>query len=160
MDVAVSDGLAAVGLAEAADALAGGYSGGMRRRLSVALALAGRPAVVYMDEPSAGLDPASRTLLWQVRQPDAGKECMGKQHVAVQVNARRCDMQRGRQVLAGRLAAVYMDEHSAGWDPASCALFWQAVVLGNCCLRLATRQCHGMTSSAGWALGLAGKSAS
>ncbi|MCO5575518.1 hypothetical protein L7F22_029319 [Adiantum nelumboides] len=42
------------------------YSGGMKRRLSVAISLIGDPKVVYMDEPSAGLDPASRNLLWNV----------------------------------------------------------------------------------------------
>ncbi|KMZ69468.1 ABC transporter A family member [Zostera marina] len=40
------------------------YSGGMKRRLSVAISLIGDPKVVYMDEPSTGLDPASRNSLW------------------------------------------------------------------------------------------------
>ncbi|KAK3152476.1 hypothetical protein QOZ80_2BG0159360 [Eleusine coracana subsp. coracana] len=40
------------------------YSGGMKRRLSVAISLIGHPKVVYMDEPSSGLDPASRKALW------------------------------------------------------------------------------------------------
>lgn len=42
------------------------YSGGMKRRLSVAISLIGNPQVVYMDEPSTGLDPASRYNLWSV----------------------------------------------------------------------------------------------
>uniref|UniRef100_A0A7I4ACZ0 ABC transporter domain-containing protein n=1 Tax=Physcomitrium patens TaxID=3218 RepID=A0A7I4ACZ0_PHYPA len=42
------------------------YSGGMKRRLSVAVSLIGKPQVVYMDEPSTGLDPASRYNLWNV----------------------------------------------------------------------------------------------
>ncbi|KAK1311877.1 ABC transporter A family member 7 [Acorus calamus] len=42
------------------------YSGGMKRRLSVAISLIGDPKVVYMDEPSTGLDPASRNNLWNV----------------------------------------------------------------------------------------------
>ncbi|CAH2064992.1 unnamed protein product [Thlaspi arvense] len=45
---------------------AGKYSGGMKRRLSVAISLIGSPKVVYMDEPSTGLDPASRMNLWTV----------------------------------------------------------------------------------------------
>ncbi|KAL6541369.1 Phospholipid-transporting ATPase abca7 [Orobanche hederae] len=49
-----------------ADKKAGKYSGGMKRRLSVAISLIGDPKVVYMDEPSTGLDPASRNLLWNV----------------------------------------------------------------------------------------------
>ncbi|XP_050221977.1 ABC transporter A family member 7-like isoform X2 [Mercurialis annua] len=49
-----------------ADKHAGKYSGGMKRRLSVAISLIGDPKVVYMDEPSTGLDPASRSNLWNV----------------------------------------------------------------------------------------------
>ncbi|KAF7850561.1 hypothetical protein BT93_L5312 [Corymbia citriodora subsp. variegata] len=49
-----------------ADKQAGKYSGGMKRRLSVAISLIGDPKVVYMDEPSSGLDPASRNNLWNV----------------------------------------------------------------------------------------------
>lgn len=48
------------------DKPAGKYSGGMKRRLSVAISLIGNPKVVYMDEPSTGLDPASRNNLWNV----------------------------------------------------------------------------------------------
>lgn len=44
----------------------GTYSGGMKRRLSVAISLIGNPKAVYMDEPSTGLDPASRNDLWNV----------------------------------------------------------------------------------------------
>mmetsp|Transcript_26100 Transcript_26100/g.83310 ORF Transcript_26100/g.83310 Transcript_26100/m.83310 type:complete len:926 (-) Transcript_26100:225-3002(-) len=46
------------------DKKSGEYSGGMRRRLSVAISLIGNPLVVYLDEPSTGLDPASRRSLW------------------------------------------------------------------------------------------------
>ncbi|GAV76932.1 ABC_tran domain-containing protein/ABC2_membrane_3 domain-containing protein [Cephalotus follicularis] len=49
-----------------ADKQAGKYSGGMKRRLSVAISLIGDPKVVYMDEPSTGLDPFSRNSLWNV----------------------------------------------------------------------------------------------
>ncbi|KAK8930484.1 ABC transporter A family member 7 [Platanthera zijinensis] len=49
-----------------ADKQAGKYSGGMKRRLSVAISLIGDPKVVYMDEPSTGLDPVSRNNLWNV----------------------------------------------------------------------------------------------
>ncbi|KAL6181460.1 hypothetical protein ACLB2K_048115 [Fragaria x ananassa] len=55
-----------------ADKQAGKYSGGMKRRLSVAISLIGDPKVVYMDEPSSGLDPASRNHLWNVVK--AGKQ--------------------------------------------------------------------------------------
>jgi len=44
----------------------GTYSGGMRRRLDLAASLVGRPSVIFLDEPSTGLDPQSRLTLWQV----------------------------------------------------------------------------------------------
>ncbi len=53
-----------VGLAKAADRKVGGYSGGMKRRLDLALALAHRPQILFLDEPTTGLDIQSRTALW------------------------------------------------------------------------------------------------
>ncbi len=53
-------------LAEAADRPVKGYSGGMRRRLDLAGALVAAPPVLFLDEPTTGLDPRSRTDLWQV----------------------------------------------------------------------------------------------
>jgi ABC-2 type transport system ATP-binding protein len=60
------------GLAEAAGRKAGTYSGGMRRRLDLAASLVGRPSVVFLDEPSTGLDLRSRQLMWQVISDLAG----------------------------------------------------------------------------------------
>jgi ABC-2 type transport system ATP-binding protein len=56
--------LARVGLSEAADRKVGGYSGGMKRRLDLALALLHRPRLLFLDEPTTGLDPQSRAALW------------------------------------------------------------------------------------------------
>jgi len=56
--------LARVGLTEAADRKVGGYSGGMKRRLDLALALVHRPRLLFLDEPTTGLDVQSRTALW------------------------------------------------------------------------------------------------
>jgi ABC-2 type transport system ATP-binding protein len=56
--------LTRVGLVEAADRKVGGYSGGMKRRLDLALALVHRPRLIFLDEPTTGLDPQSRAALW------------------------------------------------------------------------------------------------
>jgi ABC-2 type transport system ATP-binding protein len=53
-----------VGLSDAADRKVGGYSGGMKRRLDLALALVHRPQIIFLDEPTTGLDIQSRTALW------------------------------------------------------------------------------------------------
>jgi ABC-type multidrug transport system ATPase subunit len=64
-----SELLAGFGLAPAADRLVRTYSGGMRRRLDVAAALVHQPPVLFLDEPTTGLDPESRFALWEaVRQ--------------------------------------------------------------------------------------------
>jgi len=53
------------GLTEAGDRKAGTYSGGMRRRLDIAMSLIGRPAVLFLDEPTTGLDPQARLEVWR-----------------------------------------------------------------------------------------------
>jgi ABC-2 type transport system ATP-binding protein len=54
-----------VGLSEAADRRVGGYSGGMKRRLDLGLALVHQPRILFLDEPTTGLDPQSRSALWE-----------------------------------------------------------------------------------------------
>lgn len=62
----VEDLLGAVGLLEKENVMTKSLSGGQKRRLSVAIALTGSPYVVYLDEPSTGLDPGSKRLLWNI----------------------------------------------------------------------------------------------
>jgi ABC-2 type transport system ATP-binding protein len=57
--------LARVGLGQAADRRVRGYSGGMKRRLDLALALVHNPRILFLDEPTTGLDVQSRTALWE-----------------------------------------------------------------------------------------------
>jgi ABC-2 type transport system ATP-binding protein len=61
----VADALEVMGLSDAADAMAGTYSGGMIRRLELAQALVNRPELLVLDEPTVGLDPVARDSVWQ-----------------------------------------------------------------------------------------------
>jgi ABC-2 type transport system ATP-binding protein len=63
-----------VGLTEAADRKVGGYSGGMKRRLDLALALVHGPRILFLDEPTTGLDVQSRSALWDEVQRLASDE--------------------------------------------------------------------------------------
>jgi ABC-type multidrug transport system ATPase subunit len=55
-----------VNLLKEKDKLSGAFSGGMKRRLSVAIALVGDPGIVYLDEPTTGMDPVSRRQVWDL----------------------------------------------------------------------------------------------
>jgi ABC-2 type transport system ATP-binding protein len=61
----IQDALAVVGLADAANTLVRRFSGGMIRRLEIAQALLHRPAVLFMDEPTVGLDPVAHRAIWE-----------------------------------------------------------------------------------------------
>jgi len=60
------------GLADAADKRAGAYSGGMKRKLDIAMSLVGAPAVIFLDEPTTGLDPEGRLEVWKTIKELAG----------------------------------------------------------------------------------------
>ena len=58
--------LKSFGLTDAADRRASTYSGGMRRRLDIALSLVGNPPIIFLDEPTTGLDPEARIEVWKI----------------------------------------------------------------------------------------------
>ena len=99
--------LAHFGLTEAAGRLVRTYSGGMQRRLDVALGLMHRPAVLFLDEPTTGLDPESRTAMWQEIARLAGGEGMTvllTTHYleeADRLASRLAIVDRGRVVITG-----------------------------------------------------------
>lgn len=70
--IVANEMLAAVSLTEAADQAVSTYSGGMRRRIDIAMSLIGAPAIIFLDEPTTGLDPRARqeiyTLVKQLAQ--------------------------------------------------------------------------------------------
>jgi ABC-2 type transport system ATP-binding protein len=95
------------GLAEAADRIARGYSGGMQRRLDIAMALVHDPQVLFLDEPTTGLDPEVRADMWQEISRLAGQQ--GKTVLltthyleeADQLAARLAIVDRGKVVAEG-----------------------------------------------------------
>jgi ABC-2 type transport system ATP-binding protein len=99
--------LAHFGLTEAAGRLVKTYSGGMQRRLDVALGLMHRPAVLFLDEPTTGLDPESRAAMWAEIARLAGAEGMTvllTTHYleeADRLAGRLAIVDRGRVVAAG-----------------------------------------------------------
>jgi ABC-2 type transport system ATP-binding protein len=65
--------LARFSLTEAANRKAATYSGGMRRRLDIAMSLIGNPPIIFLDEPTTGLDPQARIEVWQTIKQLAGQ---------------------------------------------------------------------------------------
>jgi ABC-2 type transport system ATP-binding protein len=95
------------GLADAADRIASGYSGGMQRRLDIAMALVQDPQVLFLDEPTTGLDPEVRAEMWQhiaTLSSEHGKTVLLTTHYleeADQLAAELAIVERGQVVAEG-----------------------------------------------------------
>ncbi|KGP78788.1 MULTISPECIES: ABC transporter ATP-binding protein [unclassified Paenibacillus] len=105
------DMLTRFGLTEAADRRASTYSGGMRRRLDIALSLVGKPQIVFLDEPTTGLDPESRIEVWKiVRELAAGGTTifLTTQYLeeAEQLADRIAILHEGRIIASGTLSEL------------------------------------------------------
>lgn len=94
----VNELLGLVGLAEVADKKASQYSGGMKRRLDLASALVHKPKVLFLDEPTIGLDPQSRAAIWRYLQ-----ELNTKEGVTIFLTTQYLDE---ADKLCGRLAII------------------------------------------------------
>jgi ABC-2 type transport system ATP-binding protein len=98
-------------LADAADRRVATYSGGMRRRLDIAMSLIGSPPVIFLDEPTTGLDPQSRAEVWNTVKDLAGKGTtvlLTTQYLdeAEQLADRIAILHEGRIIANGTLAEL------------------------------------------------------
>lgn len=103
--------LARFGLAGAGDRRAGTYSGGMRRRLDIAMSLVGDPSVLFLDEPTSSLDPEARTEVWRTVRDLAAQGTtilLTTQHLeeAEQLADRISILHGGRIIVEGTLAEL------------------------------------------------------
>ena len=120
----IDDLLELINLTEAASRLVGTYSGGMRRRLDLATALVHRPDVLFLDEPTEGLDPQSRRAFWDelLRINRAGTTMFLTTHYMEEAD-RLCDrlaiVDDGRIIIEGTPAAL---KRSVGADTVEIAL--------------------------------------
>ena len=103
--------IAAVNLEEKADDASGNLSGGQRQRLAIAIALVNDPAVVFLDEPTTGLDPQARRSLWEVitRLKAEGKTVLLTTHYLEEAE-QLCDelifIDHGKVIAAGTPAGL------------------------------------------------------
>jgi ABC-2 type transport system ATP-binding protein len=105
------DLLVRFGLTDAAQRKVATYSGGMRRRLDIAMSLIGDPPVLFLDEPTTGLDPQSRIELWRTIREHAGRGTtvlLTTQHLdeAEQLADRIAILHEGRIIANGTLAEL------------------------------------------------------
>ncbi|QIS19465.1 ATP-binding cassette domain-containing protein [Nocardia terpenica] len=98
-------------LIDAAEKICSTYSGGMKRRLDLAMSLMGRPSIVFLDEPTTGLDPRSRRTMWQIVRElvaDGATIFLTTQYLeeADQLADRVAVLDRGRLVAEGTPAEL------------------------------------------------------
>jgi ABC-2 type transport system ATP-binding protein len=99
------------GLTDAADRKVSTYSGGMRRRLDIALSLVGKPQIIFLDEPTTGLDPEARIEVWKIVKElaDGGTTVLlTTQYLeeAEQLADRIAILHEGRIIASGTLAEL------------------------------------------------------
>jgi ABC-2 type transport system ATP-binding protein len=113
---AVAGALEAVGLAERANDVVGGFSKGMQQRLGLAVALLGAPRLVVLDEPTSALDPVGRADVRAIvrRARDAGSTVLLNSHLLTEVE-RVCDrvaiVDRGRVLAGGHIDDLLGEPH-------------------------------------------------
>jgi len=106
----VQDALAFMGLSDAADRLVNQYSGGMIRRLEIAQSMRHRPDVLFLDEPTVGLDPLARKAIWDhiLRlQDDHGTTIFLTTHLTEEADA-----------FCSRMAIMHLGKNAAIGSPA------------------------------------------
>ena len=114
----IAQAVETMGLAPMLDRLARTLSGGMLRRLEIATALLNRPAVLFLDEPTVGLDPTARQLVWehlQAMREEEATTILVTTHLMEEAE-RHCDrvgvIDRGRLVEQGEPAELLERHHS------------------------------------------------
>ncbi len=115
----IDEAIETMGLAPMLDRLARTLSGGMLRRLEIATALLNRPSVLFLDEPTVGLDPSARRLVWerlQALRAQAGTTILVTTHLMEEAE-RHCDrvgvIDRGRLVEQGEPGEL-LERHGTG----------------------------------------------
>ena len=111
----IAELVADLGLEQRIDQLAGTLSGGWKQRLALACAMAHRPAMLFLDEPTAGVDPASRRIFWQKIHAlaDAGTTILVTTHYMDEAAqcGRLAFLSRGRLIAIGTVAEVLEHFH-------------------------------------------------
>ncbi|SHN42412.1 ABC transporter ATP-binding protein [Chitinophaga sp. CF418] len=105
------DLLRRLGLTDAADRRASTYSGGMRRRLDIAMSLVGKSPLIFLDEPTTGLDPEARIEVWKIVKELAGNGTtvfLTTQYLeeAEQLADKIAILHEGRIIVSGTLAEL------------------------------------------------------